>query len=143
MNTFDDNKVSGEVNAPGQSGRCDKNLNLLIDEELFDNAAILLSETSVMDANAEGQRQLQVGIADGGRQLFHVSFGQSHKLARILFTGQETNQIQRRKSCLSSRRHEYQRGLVGRVLFDSLECRFVHGGHSRAIMFTRKSYMTV
>ena len=82
--TFDDDQMSGEIDAPGQGGRSDEHLNLLVDKEFLDDPAILLGESGVMDAHTERQRQLQVGIADAGSQLFHVSFGQVHKLARIL-----------------------------------------------------------
>ena len=68
-----------------------KNLNLLVDEELFDGAAVFFGEPGVVKADAEAQRQFEVRIAHALRQLLHLVLGKAHELARVLLHGLSSN----------------------------------------------------
>ena len=55
--TFYYDQMRGEVNAPGQGGGCDEDLNLLVHEELLHRLAIALDKARVVHPDAEGEEQ--------------------------------------------------------------------------------------
>lgn len=62
LSSLDNDQMSWEIDTPSESGRSNKNLNLLIDVELFDELSILVVETGMMEADSEDERQLEVLI---------------------------------------------------------------------------------
>jgi hypothetical protein len=53
FSALDHDQASWEVNSPGQGARSDENLDLLLDEEVLHNLAVLLLETCMMHSHAE------------------------------------------------------------------------------------------
>lgn len=59
---LDHDQASWEVNSPGKGARRDEDLDLLLDEEVLHNLAVLLLETCMMHSHAEVQSVSQVLI---------------------------------------------------------------------------------
>jgi len=53
FSSLDDNKPCWEINTPRKSARSHKNLNLFLYEEVLNNLAVRLFETSMMHAHTE------------------------------------------------------------------------------------------
>jgi hypothetical protein len=65
-----------------------EHLDLLIEKKLFDNAAIFVVQTGMMQTNAKRQGQLQVLIVQLRNQIVYFVLGHGQPLFRIAFISQ-------------------------------------------------------
>lgn len=129
LRSLDDNEMGREIDTPGESACGDKDLDLVIQEQLFSQLPIRLDEAGVVQSYSEADCLLQRFILDSRKVELKVILLHVQEPTRIILHSAEVDQVLRRESCLSSGGYKDNYWLVWTVRLHREECWPVHGLH--------------
>ena len=141
LSTFDEDQSCWKVDTPGQSRSGHHNLNKVFDKEFLTKLTITVVKTGMMESNTKAKslfEELIVSPFDCSFKHFRIT----KNIWRLLtvFHLAVCYQIAGCESSLSSGGYKDDNRFAIAELFDVIEGRFIHGCHSRTIMFLTEAF---